>query len=301
MEKLNIDTNKSATLCGTLNDKIDLSQNTAYTPTFKIAIDAFLSEIGPGYSIEDTTLQNLSEYMFKEMPLREDEYKKEIEKEGNKLKVTVSFEKDLPFERPSRISEEPFMFGDKELCHFKPRKRPDLLYYNDKDDFAISLSPKDESQEIIMIKSPFSSGVSFEELFQSIKEPNYECSLDFNATIKIPIIEFDWSTKHPEIEHRTLQKSPSDFWDIAEIKEELKFSLTNTGAKVKSGIAISGMWNCVLPENPQQIIFDKPFVVFLKKVGVSSPYFAAYIADATFLRSFDLEGVNKENEALYSV
>jgi len=151
-----------------------------------------------------------------------------------------------------------------------------------------------------MIKSPFSSDVTFEELFQSIKEPNYECSLDFNATIKIPIIELDWSTKHPEIEHRRLKKSPSDFWDIAEIKEELKFSLTNTGAKVKSGIDISGMWNCVMPENPQQIIFDKPFVVFLKKEGFSTPYFAVYIADATFLRAFDLAEIEKENEVIHS-
>ena len=69
---------------------------------------------------------------------------------------------------------------------------------------------------------------------------------------------------------------------------------------MKSGIEISGMWNCVMPENPQQIIFDKPFVVFLKKEGFSTPYFAVYIADATFLRAFDLEAIEKENEVIHS-
>ncbi len=298
MKTLNIDKTKTATLCGTLNDKIDLPKNTGYTPTFKLAFDAFIDEIGTDYVIRDKSLQSLNSYTFREIPLNEDEYEKNIKKKDNELKVKVSFQKELPFENPSRISEEPFIFDGKELCHFKPRRRPELLYYKNSDDFAISLTPNDETQEIVLMKSPFPSETSFGDIFQTLQENKESSSLDLNAEIKIPLIELDWLTNHPEIKNRKLEKSAIDFWKITEVEEGLSFSLTNTGAKVKSYLALEGAWNCVIPEKPHQIIFDKPFVVFLKKEDISTPYFAAYIADATFLRAFDLEEVKKENKAI---
>lgn len=299
MKKINIDKTENATFCNTLSTELNLAKNTAYVPMFKLAFDAFINEIGSDYVIRDKTLQVLNNYKFHQNPLKENEYKKVIEKKDNELNIEVSFNKDLPFEDPSKISEEPLIFEGEKLCHFKPRLLPDLLYYKNEDDFAISLIPKDESQEIIMLKSPFSSNSSFEDTFQTLQQYKGLKSVDFNAEIKIPIIELDWSTNHPEIEKRRLEKSPLDYWDLTKVEEGLNFSLTNTGAKVKAYHKLEGKWNCVVPENPHQTIFDKPFMIFLKKEDATTPYFAAYIADPTFLRKFDLNDIIEENNKLF--
>lgn len=299
MKKINIDKTENATFCNTLSTELNLAKNTAYVPMFKLAFDAFIDEIGSDYVIRDKTLQVLNNYKFHQNPLKENEYKKVIEKKDNELNIEVSFNKDLPFEDPSKISEEPLIFEGEKVCHFKPRLLPGLLYYKNEDDFAISLIPKDESQEIIMVKSPFSSNTSFEDTFQTLQQHKGFKSVDFNAEVKIPIIDLDWSTNHPEIEKRRLEKSPLDYWDITKIEEGLNFSLTNTGAKVKAYLKLEGKWNCVVPENPHQIIFDKPFMIFLKKEDTATPYFAAYIADPTFLRKFDLNDIIEENNKLF--
>ena len=298
MKKVNIDNIENATFCNTLATELNLTKNTVFNPTFKIAFDSFINEIGAEYELKDKVLQDIKNYSFYENVLTENEYTKVIEKNNRELRIEVSFNKELPFQKPSRISEEPLIFEGEKLCHFKPRILPNLLYYKNEDDFAISLIPCDESQEIIMVKSPFPPNTSFDDIFHTLQQNKRQKSVDFNAEIKIPIIELDWTTNHPEIENRILEKSPFDFWHIIEIDEGLNFSLTNTGAKLEAYHKLEGVWNCVVPEQPHKIIFDKPFMIFLKKEGISTPYFAAYIADPTFLRPFDLAEIKKENKTI---
>lgn len=299
MENIKTEKTKTASFCNTLSTELNLAKNSAYTPTFKLAFDIFINEIGADYIIKDKNLQQLNSYRFTEAPLKEDEYQKEINKKGKELKVNVSFNKELPFEIPSKISESSLIFEGSKICNFKPRRRPELIYYKNKDDFAISLIPADETQEIILTKSSFPPKATFESVFQAVNQNATSTSLDFNAEIKIPIIELDWSTEHPEIKNRKLEKSNRDYWNITEVKEDLKFNLTNSGAKVQAYHKLEGQWNCVVPEKPHQIIFDKPFMIFLKKQDASTPYLAAYIADSTFLREFDLTDIKKENNSLF--
>jgi hypothetical protein len=301
MSSLKIDGVANTALNGTLSAKIDGAKNTLYTPTFKVAFDDLTQLIGSDYKVNDPHLLKLKEYTFQQPPLEEHEYTKEINRSGNNVTLKVEFKKDLPFLSPAFISTEPLSFNGKDLCCFRPDSPISLIYYKNEDDFAISITPKDETQEIIMCKRPFEDGDSLESLFSYLTGSHEYISLDINAKIKIPLIEVDWTSNHSEIKNRTLAKTPADYFEITDIQEQLKFSLTNIGAKVESVVGLAGKYNYVFPDNPQEIIFDKPFFVFLRKENYLSPYFAGYFADSSFLKPFDLTEINKENEQVYEL
>jgi hypothetical protein len=234
MNSLKIDGVANAALNGTLSEKIDGAKNTLHTPTFKVAFDDLTQLIGSDYKVNDPHLLKLKEYTFQQPPLEEHEYTKEINRSGNNVTLKVEFKKDLPFLSPAFISTEPLSFNGKDLCWFRPDSPISLIYYKNEDDFAISITPKDETQEIIMCKRPFEEGDSLESLFSYLTGSHEYVSLDMNAKIKIPLIEVDWTSNHSEIKNRTLAKTPADYFEITEIQEQLKFSLTNIGAKVES-------------------------------------------------------------------
>jgi hypothetical protein len=286
-------------ISNSFNDGINYNITTAYSPIFKIAVD-YLSEkveenYGSGYHFQDDVLLGLANQKLGDSVIDENDCSKEVKFDGEGLDLELNFSKDLPFAKPYYISEEPFTFGDSKLCHFRPEKLS-LMHYADENDFAIELLPENTNHEIIMIKKPFNDSESFADIFENYQKQMVKVQLDFNASVKIPIIELDWKSNHPEIKNRIIVKSDSDFIEIKSINEEVKFCLSNIGAKVEVTVSFATKWSMAFPKNPQKIIFDKPFVVFLKKKDAEQPYFAGYFLDATYLKKFNLSEVQKENE-----
>jgi serine protease inhibitor len=69
-----------------------------------------------------------------------------------------------------------------------------------------------------------------------------------------------------------------DSWKISQALQQTKFKMNETGAHVKSAVAI-GVMRCVSFGRPPELhlVIDKPFLLWIAREGTSLPIFAAYL------------------------
>jgi len=185
------------------------------------------------------------------------------------------------------------VFSKNKLCSFSPDKKDvELLHYNNDNDFSIALTPKDKSQQIIMVKSKFQTDTTFHNLYESLIRSSEELSaID---RIEIPIIDVDIFTEYEEITNRQASFDSNPI-NLNSIKENLCFKLNNKGAIIKSEIEISGKYNCVFNE-PKKLLFNDSFVIFLKQEKSNLPYFAALFNDTRFLKEHSKSFISEANK-----
>ena len=67
---------------------------------------------------------------------------------------------------------------------------------------------------------------------------------------------------------------------INQAMETIQFNMNNKGVELKSEAAMTVMTTSLLPEaEPRMFYFDDTFVIFLKEVKKSKPYFALRVND----------------------
>jgi len=213
-----------------------------------------------------------------------------------KIKIEVEFDKSLPFKEELYINESPLFFEKKEICSFSPKKAwCNLLYYED--DFAISISTKNDEDEIVLIKGNFENNFNLQNEIISVlsKKKDNDVRINREDTIIVPIIEVDNSSDFSDLLPVQLYTEKYPFI-IEELKQKINFTLNNNGAEIKSRLFMRGAVQCILNE-PKILEFNKPFIVTLKKVDNNEPYFAMYISNADYLKKYSkkyIEKINKE-------
>lgn len=105
--------------------------------------------------------------------------------------------------------------------------------------------------------------------------------------VAIPNIDFNLKTNYKNIEGTSFISQAE--YRIAKAFQQTAFQLNEKGAKAESyaEISIEAAVERTSPNNaphPKQLIFDRPFYIFLKSRNSQFPYFAAYICNTELMQ-----------------
>ena len=201
------------------------------------------------------------------------------------LKKEFSFEKE--FEDLEKGS-----FGSYEKVNYfgirknndsgKLREQVEVLYYNNKDNFAIKIKTKQED-EVMLCKNP--KGNTFNEMYQNINQEkiNYSGSkvLEEKEILKVPNIKVNQKTEFEEIENEPFLFENGDRYLIEKALQTIQFDLDKKGGKIKSEAGMMINKADLLLGESREFAIDNTFAIFLKEEGKDNPYFAAKIDDIT--------------------
>ena len=170
-------------------------------------------------------------------------------------------------------------FGIDKKSTDEVRKQVEVLFYNDKDNFAIKLHTKN-GDEVILYKNP--DGKTFNEIYNNmITESNdYKGNKNFekNDEFKAPMIDFNVKKEYTELSNKIFTSKDGKEYIIDTAIQTISFSLDEKGGKIKSEAA-TDMKTTAMPNmnEPRYFNVDNTFALFLNEESKDKPYFAARI------------------------
>jgi hypothetical protein len=171
-----------------------------------------------------------------------------------------------------------------------------VLSYASPDDFVITLYPKGNIDQIVLAK--LSPGRTLDETLGQIEEriANHGVSFEEGSwnpnkePLWIPLIQLHVHGQYTELEGKTFKTSNSA-GPIVWTSQDLRFRLDETGARVESQASATTKSPTTAPPialpKPRRFLFDRPFLVLLRRFKAKKPYLAAWIANAYLLESFE--------------
>lgn len=174
-------------------------------------------------------------------------------------------------------------FGIDENSDNTIKNQIEVLYYNSKNDFAISINTKNNDQ-VIFCKSP--EGNNFNEIFENMNEKsstyNGDKYFEEEDKFKAPNLNINLEKEYKELQDKEFMTEEGTAI-LSKTIQTIKFSLDETGGQIKSEAGISMKLTSIEPrENkPREFYIDDTFVIFLKEENKEIPYFAAKVDDIT--------------------
>jgi len=296
-----LDTLQSSAFVPTLENQLPQNKNVVYTPAFLYAWNELReSSNGPlKVPAGNTDLQLVNTSESYKGTLSPDEYATSVYKNGNSLRIWAAFKKGLPFKDNMDTSENGFKFNGTSvkafgMPHFSDKitERINILYYENDDTFIISITPKDEREEIILAKG-FNTGDSFKDVLQQIKQSTlygekertngnsaWKYYLSYEDVVLIPIMRFNYAANYYSIVNQIIVAG-NDELRVDTAKQRNAFVIDEHGAKVESEATIAVSAAAAPPPPPgenekphiKKILLDKEFVILLKKKTTDFPYF----------------------------
>ena len=158
-----------------------------------------------------------------------------------------------------------------------------LLAYHSEDDFIIELKTKSSQDQLILAKiSPGKTlKTTVEAVLANLKDG--EWGIDKQDKLAIPKIDFDLLVHFKELEKQELKIGTISLNTVA---ENIVFRLNEKGVELKGFTTITETLDAISPPpKPLNLVFDKPFLILLKRESSPRPYFAMWIGNATLLDS----------------
>ncbi len=267
-------TNGTSQLAQELNKqeftKDELSENSYYT----------------AYGIMNKTLKHTIDKALKEKFNETSDLLKGLDWSGRKFLVYAMLKKDFEFidafdELPEGTfgkSKEPVKyFGIQSKSSDALKDNVKVLFYNDKADFAVSLSTK-TNDRVLLYRTD--DDKDFATLYADLnkKTEDYKGArwLEKKDRLKVPFISFKSENDYPELEGKAIKNS--DFV-IDKALQTIDFKMDNKGVKLKSeaGIIMKMSMPAPVQRPPLNFYFDDTFVIFL--VEKENPYFALRVND----------------------
>jgi hypothetical protein len=291
-----------------LETPFDFKQNAIYAASFLMAWDEIKNEVrDPIREFDCEELARMDSSDSYKNVMSENEYESSIqikrydssaEGEDFFIHAYAYFRKSLPFMYPLKRDEKPLQFLLHQVSSFGfsgDNSGVSILYYKNDDDFAIGILPKDQEHEIILMKSSFNGDLilkneihRLEELVSEFKQGRddknrWKYNFNDDDRVSIPIIEFNIETNYPEIEGCEFFTDNRNFFMLT-ASQRTAFVLNEKGAEIESegGFAMAEFFE-ELPK-PKMMIFDKPYLILLKKRESRYPYFAMFVANSEILK-----------------
>lgn len=220
-------------------------------------------------ALDDPTNPDLRRYFFYTMLYREFEYKSKFSVLDN---AKFGEYEDIKYFGVNKNSKETV------------RKQIEVLFYNSKDDFAVKIKTKD-NDEVIFYKNP--EGETFKEIYDSMmkKTNEYEESRDFSEKdfFMAPILSFNVKREYKELENKKFNTADGNIAMIEKAIQSIKFSLDETGGKVKSEAGVDSWKTTSMAEEEKTRYFNvnDTFALFLKEEKRNVPYLALRVDDIT--------------------
>lgn len=165
--------------------------------------------------------------------------------------------------------------------HREMGKQVSVIDYTYEDDFIISLKSKSANDEIILAKvEPKETLLSTILAVSKRIKQSTPSSLREDDILQIP--KFDFNLKHSfsELEEKYFKNKRWEEWYISKAIQWIRFKLSEKGAILKSEARI-----VMIPMNgePRKLIFNKPFLIYLRQKDGEYPYFAMWLDNAELL------------------
>jgi hypothetical protein len=274
----------------TLETSFDTELNNIYGVTIPLAWQEIKKEIrAPITHFSCTELEELNSSKGFINALQPEEYETTIEINGDEITAKAIFKKSLPFKEPMTKFVDGLKFDKSEVESFGfwgNCRDAKLNYFQNENNFSISLFPRNEDHEIILImnhgrQNRYSNFSDFLKVIDLAKNQNvYFNDID---KVQIPIIEFNLEHDFDQLIGCQFRSDISDF-QVAKVYQRNAFILDEKGAAVESEAEISVEEAEEVLVKPRIMIFNKPFVIFLKRKDSDNPYFGVYIANDELLK-----------------
>jgi len=297
---------KNTNFLPTLEHAIDEQNNSVYCATLLYAWEKVRKIIGLPLVIsqEDTDLLLLNNSKSFINVLKANEYSASGTVDGDLITAKAEFSKSLPFEikldsydkRLNFKGEPVASFGVGGYSDYKQRNNVQIIYYKDDDNFIIELLPKDKKHEIILFKT--------DKVFQSMAEMNKEILklteignnereneklewkywLNSEDIVIIPKINFNIETNYSNLERKNFNTTDQNY-KTETVWQRTAFILDENGAEIESEAETVTM--CAIieeeKEKPKNMIFDKNFLILLKRTDSQNPYFGLWVTNTELL------------------
>lgn len=160
--------------------------------------------------------------------------------------------------------------------------------YQSPDDFVIKLKTKSRDDELIMAKIPPASTLqaTIDNVLQraTTNKPVMPIAGDLLA---VPKLNFDLSGDFPALEGLILQPGLTAHvknLKTKTVKQLIRFQLNENGAILKSEAVVAMAASAVFAKpEPHYMIFDKPFLILMKRSDSAKPYFSLWVGNASLL------------------
>lgn len=291
-ELINITELEKTDFVATLESSFNHENNIIYGATIPFAWNEIRKEIGsPLSEFTSKDLEQLNNTISFLNVLQGDEYQTSVKVNGDEIRAKAYFRKSLPFEEPLTKFEDGLKFGASKVESFGfwgGSSYARINYFNNENDFSISLFPENKEHEIILImnqKVKHTSSDFTEYLKVLIQQKNKNVYFNDDDKVEVPIIEFNLEKTFGQFIGSKFRSSMTEFI-IKEAYQRNAFILDENGTEIKSE-AVFAVEESAAEEfekpKPKKMIFNKPFVVFLKRKDADNPYFGVYIANDELL------------------
>lgn len=301
----NLSEYKNTLFIPTLEHQISNENNSVYCATLLLAWDGVRKTLNAPLTVPEqyVDLKLLNESTSYADVLKSNEYKIDPKVEKNRVSVKAELSKLLPFEENLRSFDNKLTFDGEKVASFglygdDSKKRQDIvqiIYYKNDNNFILKLLPKDKKHEIILYKT--------EEKFNSIAEKNVRIAklteigkkerkneetkwkYEYNSddVVIIPKFNFNIETSYSDLE-KAIFYSEKELYDIEKAWQRTAFILDETGAQVESEAEVIAYLGCdSMEKEPKKMIFDKPFLILLKRTDAANPYFGLWTTNTELM------------------
>ncbi len=291
----------------TLESPIPENKNIIYAPAFLLAWDKveekMKSEANAGKSNSDEFNLLVASNSHKHA-LNETEYDVTARVTGDVIAVSAFFNKTLPFDSKLQPLDEPIGFRNVNVAAFGMSVfNSDFLaftqigYYKDDDHFVLKLYPKDKQHEIILSKGLNETKTlheAVEEVSSLIRQKEKDLTEERNHwryeisqedIFAIPVIKFNISTHYKKLEGQTFFTKDGKSHYVESAYQRTGLILNENGAVVESQsyVTVDSSSGEPVARQPKKMIFDKPFLIIIKRVNTENPYFVMKVNNAELL------------------
>lgn len=292
----------------TLDCKISNDKNSIYCATLLFAWDEIRKQINSPLIISDeySDLKMLNNSTSYKNVLKSNEYKVSGVVEGDLIKARAEFNKSLPFKLKLQSFKNNLTFDRQKVSSFGVNNNDSyeqlnivkIIYYKNDNNFIIKLLPKDKEHEIILFKTDESynsiSDMSneIERLTEigknEMKNEKTDWKYYYNEEdiVVIPKFNFNIETNYTSLEGNNF-KSYKQYFQIVRAWQRTAFILDESGAEIESEAEIVAAPAAMVEEHdkptPKKMIFDKPFLILLKRTDAKYPYFGLWTTNSELM------------------
>jgi hypothetical protein len=284
----------------TLENKLSDSKNVIYASSLVFAWDK-LNKILKSPLILDSSCSNDFKLLYKsdsyKGSLHKYEYQAEAIVRNESIFIKAFYKKSLPFMMPFHTINKGVVFNNIRVKAFGIKsyelglnQQIEILYYEDDNHFVLKLKPIYTEHEIFLIKG-FSPKHSFSDLLNVMnklidigkkekKTRLNRCKYEIktNDILTIPIINFNIETNYESMINQHFICN-NRYYTIDSAYQRTAFILDEYGAEVES----VALFPAEAPCKPKKLVFNKPFVIYLKRKDNKYPYFALKVVDTELM------------------
>ena len=169
------------------------------------------------------------------------------------------------------------------------REQVGVLDYVSDEDFVVRLASSRTTDEIVLAKIPPEATLAETLLAvrRRIESPNPDHhwpKLEAGDTLVVPKLTINLEREYTELLGRHFLNGTWAGLFVGGAPQIVRFRLDESGAYLESEAAIIGEFgDSGLVHRPRKLVFDRPFLIYLRESPAERPYFAAWIENAEFM------------------